>query len=329
MAIARDINARLSPVAKSVADYAEGLEGERGRALLVQLAQHGRWLHLYLVEEQLGAAGNRPDVADKEYLQIVSTRTDAVVPFEFIYDYKTPADTATVCKHWKAGLKAGKCGATCDRTSRENVCPLGFWGIRKVIERHALTPELAQQGRELYLQSEPSRASETLHLGGSGLFGASARVPAASLALLTAALNQRTGVKPGQAKDWDNWVKLVNESHPNLLVALAHTDGNGANVSLELGGELGPDVGLVVIEIHDEQRHERIRSASAAVTEAPLFPPAPRAFVVAPGSGPTSFAASGNVFPRLHAARPNALKVNNINTGLFMGVLGGSEVAGR
>jgi hypothetical protein len=234
--IARDINARLSPVAKSVADYADGLEGENGRALLVQLAQLGRYLHLYLVDEQLAATDNRPEIARKEYLQIVSTRSDAVIPFEFIYEFETPDDDAPLCEHWKQGLTTG-CRAECDRDSGRLVCPMGFWGIQKVIERHALTPELAREGFELYLQSEPNRRSDTLSLGGIGVFGASKRVPLANLDPLSKALNKYTGVAAGHAADWDTWATLVRDNHPHLLLALAHTDGSGANVSLEIGGK--------------------------------------------------------------------------------------------
>lgn len=235
--IAKDINNCLSRVAKSVADYAKGLGGEDGEKLLVELAQLGRYLHLYIVEEQLHATGNRPDVASEEYLQIISTRSDAVIPFEFIYDYETPDDDARVCPRWKQALKDGKCSKDCDHDSGAIVCPLGFWGLRKVIERHALTPELAREGHQLYLQSERACASGHLRLGGVGVYGASKRVTAAGLEQLAAELNKHTGMAPCQAIDWQSWVTAVQDNHPTLLIALAHTDGRGANVSLELGGK--------------------------------------------------------------------------------------------
>jgi hypothetical protein len=254
IAIAKDINARLSPVAKSVADYEKGLDGEKGRALLVQLAQLGRYLHLYLVEEQLAATGNRPEVAQSKYLQIVSTKSDAVIPFEFIYEYETPNDDAEVCPQWRKGLTDGECGVSCDRTSGKHVCPMGFWGLQKVIERHALTPELAKEGYEMYLQSETDSASGTLQLGGVGVFGASKRVTAESLVDLTAALDKRTGQAPSQATDWDTWLVAVRDNHPNFLLALAHTDGAGANVSLELGGK-------TIKSIQVKQQHVRSKGA--------------------------------------------------------------------
>jgi hypothetical protein len=258
VAIAKDINTCLSPVANSVVDYANGLNGEKGRELLVKLAALGSYLHLYLVEQQLGATGNRPELAHSEYLQIVSTRSDAVIPFEFIYDYMSPNRDAKVCEHWKQALINGACAASCDQESPKTVCPMGFWGLQKVIERHALTPELAKDGRELYLQSEATSASGTLHLGGVGLFGASNRVNQASLKQLETVINQQTGKKASHAKDWDTWVTLVHDNHPNLLIALAHADGIGADVSLELGGE-------TITTIQITQRHIRTGDAHPLV----------------------------------------------------------------
>jgi hypothetical protein len=248
--ITKDINNCLSRVAKSVVDYAEGLDGEEGRKLLVQLAQLGRYLHLYIVEEQLNATGNRPDVASEEYLQIVSTRSDAVIPFEFIYDYETPDDKADVCPRWRQALRNGECVANCDRDSGGFVCPLGFWGLRKVIERHALTPELAREGHQLYLQSELASASGSLRLGGVGIYGASQRVSHEGLDRLATELSERTGKAPYHASDWQAWITAVHDNHPTLLIALAHTDGNGANVSLELGGN-------TIKSIQIKKRHVR------------------------------------------------------------------------
>lgn len=235
--IAKDINARLSPVAKSVADYSDGLNGERGRALLIQLAQHGAWLYLYLVKQQINALGNRAEIAKEPYLQIVSTRTDAVIPFEFIYEYAAPADDAELCDHWRKALQDGECRKECDRKSDRKVCPMGFWGLQKVIERHALIPSLAKEGYELYLQNEPGRASDTLSLGGVAVIGASTRVSEEAVKSVMAALCERFATEPQRARDWESWGNLVRDHHPNLLIALPHTDGNGANVSLEVGGK--------------------------------------------------------------------------------------------
>lgn len=236
LVVTQDINTALSRVAKSVADYAEGLSGEKGRALFVDLAKKGAWLQLYLVNNQINRPGNRPDVAEQEYIQIVSTRSDAIVPFEFIYDHKVPDDDAAICPQWRDALEHGNCAQGCNGGDARRVCPLGFWGLRKVIERHQVSPELAAPGRELFLQSEPGRDTTELPLGGTALFASSKKVPHAAQNTVTAALTQKLGMAPVQATNWSDWATMVGQARPHFLLALPHTDGTGANVTLEIGG---------------------------------------------------------------------------------------------
>lgn len=235
LAVARDVNAAVSKVAESVVDYQDGLAGESGRKVLIDLAVAGGWLQIHLVEEQLRNPHNRPEIAEKEYIQIVSTRSDATVPFEFIYDYAVPDVDATVCPHWRDGVAAGVCPAQCNKASTRTVCPMGFWGLRKVIERHQVSPEHAQDGRELFLQSEPGRQSSDLVVSGAALVACSARVPAASMTSLVQSLAAHPGVTPLTAANWEEWVTTVKSAHPHLLLAMPHTDGIGTRVSLEIG----------------------------------------------------------------------------------------------
>ncbi len=236
-AIASDISARLAPVAKSAADYAGGVTTDKGRALLVQLAQLGSLLYEFLVNQQINASGNRPDLAKAEYLQVISTKLDAVIPFEFIFDFAAPEDGALLCPKWRKGIENGECAASCDKTSGKHVCPMGFWGLQKVIERHALSPELAATGRESFLQSESSKERPALMLGGVSVFGASDRVKAPARKALARTLRKIAGKVPEEAANWDEWVACVKKAHPRLLIALAHTDGKGLTASLELGGK--------------------------------------------------------------------------------------------
>ncbi len=235
-ALAAQINGSLSPVAKSVKDYAEGLDGKKGEALLVQLAQHGGWLKVFL-EGALGGPAGNPVATQAEYIQIVSTRADAVVPLEFVYDFTVPEDGAKVCKKWRTALEKGKCAPGCDHASGKLVCPMGFWGITKVIERHAVTPGLAKEGNQLYLQSETSRASDTLYLGGAAVLGSSTRVPKKQIDRLKAVISRHCGAPAKVAKDWGDWEAIVKKARPALLVALPHTDGKSTNVTMEIGNK--------------------------------------------------------------------------------------------
>jgi hypothetical protein len=231
--IAAEINKSLSPVAKSVQDYAKGLDGKKGEELLVQLAIHGEWVRMFLYQA-LDVQSNSVAIKKAKFVQIVSTRADAV-PLEFVYDYAVPQQDAKVCPNWRGALKDGKCPSTCknNRTSGSHVCPMGFWGLQKVIERHAMNTALEKDGNVLYLQSEPTRGRDTLYLGGVAVLGSSTNVP--DVTELKQLLTEHCGAEPKLAKDWAEWEKHVQALHPSLLVALPHTDGKGSNVSVELG----------------------------------------------------------------------------------------------
>lgn len=235
--IALDINAELSKVASSVKNYANGLDSGKSRALLIKLANLGNALYWSIVEEQLKVAKNRPDIAEENYIQIVSTKNDAIIPFEFIYDREAPKDGAQLCPSWRDALVKESCWNSCGKEEIENVCPLGFWGIRKVIERHDMTPELAADGKDYFLQSEPATDRWVLPVTGAALVAASKKVEGAALDPVLLACTEHFGATPQKAKDWDNWADLVLAHKPHVLLALTHTDGDGIDATLEIGGE--------------------------------------------------------------------------------------------
>ncbi|MGE4072182.1 MAG: hypothetical protein AB7E72_13515 [Lysobacterales bacterium] len=231
------LNNSLSKVAKLVADYADGLDGELGRELMVDLARQGAELQRMLVSQQLWNAHNRPDVAEHEYIQIISTRNDhEPVPFEFIYDYEIPARAAKPCAHWRNALTDGACPGTCRGGGEFVVCPMGFWGMRKVIERHQLRADLATTGREFLLQSEPGRESSELTIGTDVLVAASSRVQQADFDQVISSINSHSGKHARPAPDWTAWENVVRSSQPTFILSMPHTDGVASRISLEIGG---------------------------------------------------------------------------------------------
>jgi hypothetical protein len=239
-----DINILLSAVANSAEDYKGGLNTEKNRLLLIKLARIGRYLHGYIVETQLNARSNRSEIASREYLQIVTTQSDSMVPFEFIYDYQTPDEDAKLCNDWKKALKRGSCFESCDVQSGKIVCPMGFWSISKVIERHALTPNLIQGGKTAFLQSEPVSTRDELLIGGSAIIASSERVPAPALERVLKSF--RTRFKKGlqQAGNWEKWEELIQQLKPKFILALPHSDGEGLDAGLEIGGKFKLTIAL-------------------------------------------------------------------------------------
>lgn len=237
----KEINTLLSEVAGKAKNYLLGLDGESGRAFIVKLARHGAELNLSLVNEQLARPGNNNAMLQEEYIQIVSTRIDAVVPFEFIYDFPPPLHTAQLCPKWRSSMETGMCAETCDlRTDskhKEHVCPMGFWGQRKVIERHLLTTEHATDGKELFLQAEPGRLTSEIALKGSVVVASSKNVNEEGRKKVVDSLKPfSTFVEANLVKDWDEWKSKVLAGRPALILSMPHADVALGETSLEIGG---------------------------------------------------------------------------------------------
>jgi hypothetical protein len=97
---------------------------------LAQLAMHGVALRRALFY------GNDVRFADASWIHVTSFGM-ANIPFEIIYDHEFP-DTdnkkVSICGRALAGKRS--CAADCrDRSRDDRVCPFGFWGTSKIVER--------------------------------------------------------------------------------------------------------------------------------------------------------------------------------------------------
>jgi len=254
--IVNDLNTLLSRVAKIEKDYCDGLESENNQKLLFTLALLGRSLYGILIEDQIiNPPDNRPDIIECEKIQIVTTRSDAMVPFEFIYDYETPKENARLCSRWREAIKNKEkkrpCFNDCDIKNGNIVCPMGFWGLKKVIERHAYTPNLSQGCGEVFLQAELAGGRDALKLGENVVVGHSNKVDDANFQTILNALKTEMNTTASEASDWNEWASLVQGKKPNLLLALPHTDGSGYNASLEIGGNSLKSIQVEGIHVRD------------------------------------------------------------------------------
>lgn len=236
------LNNAISAVAHSVADYGDGLDQGENPALLVSLARNGADLYSLLYLDQLKRLSTGGfDAGDESvtYLQVISARQDAVIPLEFMYDFNPPKAGATVCPQHREALAAGRCPQTCARSSQptEHVCPMGFWGLKKVIERHMFDPlAMPVEGAEVVLQVEAIDGRDHLDLRAGSLVAHSQEVQAGEVAGLVQTLGIKLGGQVTLVKDWADWVSTVKTQHPSLLVAFPHNEGKAPNVLLEIGG---------------------------------------------------------------------------------------------
>jgi hypothetical protein len=192
----RRLNDLLSGVAYSVLDHGDGLDQGENPKLLVGLARVGSNLYALLYRDQLSQLASEGfDVGDEKvtHVQVVSARADAVVPLEFLYDYNAPDPDATVCPQHRQALQEGRCPADCARRGqpRRHVCPMGFWGLKKVIERHLFdvkAMQTAPAGAELLVRVEAVEGRDRLDLRSAALLGHSTEVKADEVAPLVTRL---------------------------------------------------------------------------------------------------------------------------------------------
>jgi hypothetical protein len=212
------------------------LESQRMAGLLVDLARHGRTFYDAIVLDQVGEA-----FATADRIQVVAAVPEAYLPVEFVYDQVAPTENAKLCPHARQAL-AGEIAPDACRDhagDRKVVCPLGFWGLTKVIERHVHTPERANDvRRDFSLLCEPTSARRTLGPVGNATFAASVKVEGfrkGITAELVANLRQATSATVEPARTWKKWVRDVRKLNPSLLVILPHTLSEDGIATMEVG----------------------------------------------------------------------------------------------
>jgi hypothetical protein len=230
----RLITERLGEIVQQPADF-EGIAAPGTTELLIYLARHGALLRQMLVEDFLG------DLAGAARLQVVSARADAYYPFEFAYDFDPPHQPeVTLCAAGVRLLTDGARESTCPAPHDSSViCPLGFWGLSKTIERHTFQ----QPGRgypRFLVRSQPTEGRDRITLGAGSMFAASNRVDAfapGSIGRVAATLAATSGGHSLRADTWEEWTTDVLARRPALLILLPHTvyDDASGFFGLEIG----------------------------------------------------------------------------------------------
>src|SRR5262249_12046188 len=153
-------------------------------------------------------------------LQVVSAKQDAYFPFEFAYEFDTPRpDDAELCPGAVAALRSNNPLCTAPHGPAV-VCPTGFWGLHRVIERHTYQPG-TRVTADFLIRSTPTRKRGLIKLG-PALFAASHRVDAVvpggthAVAEALAAVGRQT-----QVSLWDDWrTAAADADAPALMMVL-------------------------------------------------------------------------------------------------------------
>ncbi len=219
------------------------LRGDTMRQMLVALARDGAPISRNL-RDLLGQDWSGHD--GPAHIQIVSATIDAYLPLELVYDLPVPRKDAAVCPDAEASLQAGTCPGCRSRPPAEQqayVCPLGFWALSKVIERHAFDRDASREVRaedaNYLLIPEPVTGRKSIGDLNRILYAASDRadnVATGTVAETATALARWADSGFRQADDWPAWTSAVQEMSPGLLVLLPHTDvDNDGEPVIEVG----------------------------------------------------------------------------------------------
>lgn len=217
-------------------DYSE-LKKEGTRKLLFQLALHGG----NLLESLQIYTGMQHKFDRVEHIQIVQAHAGAFFPIEYCYAGTLPEGDASICsclddpEHISS---AGNC-AEYDADPQHTICPLKFWSLSKVIERHTYLREHSDLEYEFILRNSPASTRERVLYPLSGaVLAASCRVDEAVPNTVDNLRDQLVHIleKPVPvAEDWDVWANHIKETSPHLLVLLPHHGRSEGFDFLEIG----------------------------------------------------------------------------------------------
>lgn len=205
--------------------------------LLRDLAIHGRAFHSRI-------AARLPHAFHQAtHLQVVAADPQDVLPLEFVYDGPPPTHESILCENWRAAVLAGTCvgcpgGGPDGDGDHPRVCPNRFWGVAKVVERHA---KLVRAEGGFAVRSERSEGRERLGRFKGSVVGASELVSAKEVRATVSTSRATFGRTASQASTWTQWCGRIKK-RPSVLVAMPH-HAMDERVDppiggLELGGEL-------------------------------------------------------------------------------------------
>ena len=200
------------------------LDSVKSLGYLRMLALEGRTLYKSFGKAVEKTFGDRP-----ERLQVLSANPNTMLPVELIYDLPPPVRGPKLCPNSEAALETGRCDPRFHVKDvlgqLDVVCPSGFWGISKIIEREAADPKTEPTG--FVVRSAPSHGKETLGQLVPLLFAASDHVndvDKKELGRVSRALTKLTGEKATRVETWIDWATNVRDTEPPLLLLLSHTE---------------------------------------------------------------------------------------------------------
>jgi hypothetical protein len=220
----KEITSLLENVVKYPEEYPKSIEDKKNVNWLRDLALNGKDLYDGIVVDQIG----KDRLTGINRVQLIST-VDEYLPLEFIYDMPAPKHDASLCPKWREALKEGRC-KSCEIKGTfapaDFLCPIGFWGLRIIIERHYLDPydKPDLKGYAFALRGESVEGRRVLRILKSAVFASSNKVDEvmAQSKEVFKVLERVTRHKAEQVTTLESWKEAIMRIQPSLIVLLTH-----------------------------------------------------------------------------------------------------------
>jgi hypothetical protein len=181
-----DLSRTISALTEALGDPAdrpEKYDGYRSptyEKLMISLAQSGQALSRALFGERIGLVPRRSTEALRraDSISVLAARPGDLLPLELVYDKPLRVGgplgvTGRLCPDAPALSGPEDCAARCPGHSDDRVvCPFGFWGASKVIERYVHAEESAGLTKDFALTIGPAARRGTIEVGESLLAAA-------------------------------------------------------------------------------------------------------------------------------------------------------------
>lgn len=230
---------KLTEIAYERKAYEGGLGSPKAVELLRLLARHGSMLRSELKK----ALGFDPQTLG-DRIQVLTAHPDARLCLELVYDFESPEENAPLCKYAADSLRRGECDGRCPTGEHKSevVCPLGFWGTNKVLERQAT--ERPRDGKDLEFRTGAT-AREGLRIFECALAAGSQRVVRTVPNGMQAIVDQLVAAIPGLQSQqclqdaWDRWRLAIQANPCSLLLVTCHTEEiqGGIIQKMEIGND--------------------------------------------------------------------------------------------
>ncbi|WP_326643667.1 hypothetical protein OIE67_23200 [Nonomuraea fuscirosea] len=223
-----------------------GYQDERFAELLIRLARLGRRLRKNLFpEREWNTSGTIQALRAARSVSVFSARPGAFLPLELVYDRPVdsgPGRSLSLCPHAPALLERPGCAGCPERERPGVVCPFGFWGASKVIERHVRS-DLADARYAVGISPDVDRHACALDPICAAASDRADHNDAAAWSAAAASLERELPGAVRFASSWESLDELVRDARAGgaatamvLLVPHSEVDGDGIGV-LSLGDE--------------------------------------------------------------------------------------------